>query len=46
LARLPATAAAALATATLNTIALRIRAGAGPETVDALVDSFVAVVCV
>ncbi len=46
LAPLPATAAAALATATLNTIALRIRAGAGPETVDALVDSFVAVVCV
>ena len=45
LAPLPPAAAAALATATLNTIALRIRAGARPETIDALIDSTVAVVC-
>jgi TetR/AcrR family transcriptional regulator, copper-responsive repressor len=45
LAPLAPTALAQLATATLNTIALRIRTGASPETIDALIDSTVAVVC-
>ncbi|OBB01700.1 hypothetical protein A5662_13155 [Mycobacteriaceae bacterium 1482268.1] len=45
LAPLPPAAAAALATATLNTIALRIRTGARADAVDALIDATVDVVC-
>ena len=45
LAPLPPTALAQLATATLNTIALRIRTGAPRETVDALIGSAVTAIC-
>jgi AcrR family transcriptional regulator len=45
LAPLPPAAAAALATATLNTIALRIRTGARPEAVDVLIAATVEAIC-
>jgi TetR/AcrR family transcriptional regulator, copper-responsive repressor len=45
LAPLPPSALAQIATATLNTIALRVRTGAQPATIDALTDAAVDVVC-